>query len=206
VHARSLVTRIALSCYLFCLPLTDDPRYQNSDRPELPLIRLRVEFTGFTRITNINKFGQKFVGKVANPEDLLLFSKQKKVAARTKGDKAAQAKEDDTNQRVDTFLQGGDHDKPPPIHELVKLLIRQVKGGMNVLTEGRMADMVDAFVNKKEIDSISTGVASDIKKMAQSMREEKAMMEKDTVSPDEVERSIRKKHGEMTAIGKRQAA
>lgn len=60
-----------------------DPRYANADRPELPLVRLRVEHTGFPRITNVNKFGQRFIGKVANPEELLLFSKQKAVA--TKG-------------------------------------------------------------------------------------------------------------------------
>lgn len=59
-----------------------DPRFQNAERPELPLIRLRVDHTGFPRITNINKFGQKFVGKVANPEELLLFSKQKAQSTR----------------------------------------------------------------------------------------------------------------------------
>ena len=48
----------------------------------MPLIRLRVDHTGFPRITNINKFGQKFVGKVANPEELLLFSKQKAQSTR----------------------------------------------------------------------------------------------------------------------------
>lgn len=60
-----------------------DPRYSNADRPELPLVRLRVDHTGFPRITNINKFGQRFIGKVANPEELLLFSKQKAVATKS---------------------------------------------------------------------------------------------------------------------------
>jgi len=52
----------------------------------LPLIRVRVDHTGFPRITNINKFGQKFVGKVANPEELLLFSKQKAQSTRGTSD------------------------------------------------------------------------------------------------------------------------
>ena len=47
------------------------------------LLLFTRRFSGFPRITNVNKFGQKFVGKVANPEDLLLFSKQKAVS--TKG-------------------------------------------------------------------------------------------------------------------------
>ena len=40
----------------------------------LPLIRLRVDYTGFSTI-NAQRFGQRFVGKVANPHDLLLFQK-----------------------------------------------------------------------------------------------------------------------------------
>jgi hypothetical protein len=40
----------------------------------LPLVRLRVDYTGFSTI-NAQRFGQQFVGKVANPHDLLLFQK-----------------------------------------------------------------------------------------------------------------------------------
>ncbi|KAF8065921.1 MRE11 [Scenedesmus sp. PABB004] len=40
----------------------------------LPLIRLRVDYTGFGTI-NSQRFGQKFVGKVANPHDMLLWAK-----------------------------------------------------------------------------------------------------------------------------------
>lgn len=40
----------------------------------LPLVRLRVDYTGFSTI-NAQRFGQKFVGKVANPHDILLWQK-----------------------------------------------------------------------------------------------------------------------------------
>lgn len=92
-----------------------DPRYRNPDRPSLPLLRLRVDHTGFPRISNINKFGQKFVGKVANPEELLLFAQQKKVSSRGKGGAAGEggmSKEEEEKQ-VDSFLRA-DRDKPPP--------------------------------------------------------------------------------------------
>jgi len=46
-----------------------------ADAPLLPLVRLRVDYTGFSTI-NAQRFGQQFVGKVANPHDLLLFQKQ----------------------------------------------------------------------------------------------------------------------------------
>ena len=189
---------LSLAFLLFAsLLLSADPRYSNSDRPDLPLIRLRVEFTGFPRITNINRFGQKFVGKVANPEDLLLFSKQKKVSTSTK---KGGAKEDDEKQ-VDTFLSHADRDRPPPIHELVNILIRQQKGSLNVLTETKLAEMVDSYVNKKEIDSISTGVAKAIKTMTVAMREEKTIQDQEEVTGEDVERIIRKKHTEFTAAG-----
>ena len=43
----------------------------------LPLIRLKVEYTGFTSF-NTQRFGQPFVGRVANPKDILLFHRKRK--------------------------------------------------------------------------------------------------------------------------------
>ena len=42
--------------------------------PKLPLVRLRVDYTGFSTI-NAQRFGQRFVNKVANPQDLLIWHK-----------------------------------------------------------------------------------------------------------------------------------
>ncbi len=46
----------------------------DAPRGKLPLVRLRVDYTGFSTI-NVQRFGQKFVGRVANPHDMLLFHK-----------------------------------------------------------------------------------------------------------------------------------
>lgn len=182
------------------LKLKSDPHYQNPDRPELPLIRLRVEYTGFPRIPNVNKFGGKFVGKVANPEDLLLFAKQRAIASRGKSNGTA-----DDGKQLDAFLHG-DASKIPPIHELVSLLIRQQKGSLNVLTESKMAEYVDAYVNKKDLDSIHDGVAKSIKQMAAALKADEALQEREAVSVDDVERSLRKKHGEMIAVERQNEA
>ncbi|KAK4481165.1 hypothetical protein RD792_012046 [Penstemon davidsonii] len=40
----------------------------------LPLVRVKVDYSGFMTI-NPQRFGQKYVGKVANPQDILIFSK-----------------------------------------------------------------------------------------------------------------------------------
>jgi len=43
----------------------------------LPLIRLRVDITGGYRKVNIRRFGLAYVDKVANPEDILSFTKRR---------------------------------------------------------------------------------------------------------------------------------
>uniref|UniRef100_A0A1I8I8N5 Mre11_DNA_bind domain-containing protein n=1 Tax=Macrostomum lignano TaxID=282301 RepID=A0A1I8I8N5_9PLAT len=43
--------------------------------PELPLVRLRIDYTGGYETFSGQKFAQRFVGRVANPRDLLLFCK-----------------------------------------------------------------------------------------------------------------------------------
>lgn len=50
----------------------------------LPLIRLRVDYTGGYETFNPIQFGQQFVDRVANPKDIVLFNSKRQ--ARTKGD------------------------------------------------------------------------------------------------------------------------
>jgi double-strand break repair protein MRE11 len=40
----------------------------------------QVDYTGFSTI-NVQRFGQKFVGKVANPHDVLLWHKVRSLSA-----------------------------------------------------------------------------------------------------------------------------
>lgn len=46
----------------------------NKAELKLPLVRIKVDYSGFMTI-NPQRFGQKYVGKVANPQDILIFSK-----------------------------------------------------------------------------------------------------------------------------------
>lgn len=45
------------------------------DSDLLPLLRLRVDWTGYMTVST-SLFGQRFVGRVANPNDLLLWHKR----------------------------------------------------------------------------------------------------------------------------------
>uniref|UniRef100_A0A0E0ARJ5 Mre11 DNA-binding domain-containing protein n=1 Tax=Oryza glumipatula TaxID=40148 RepID=A0A0E0ARJ5_9ORYZ len=46
----------------------------SGSEPKLPLVRVKVDYSGFLTITP-QRFGQKYVGKVANPNDIILFSR-----------------------------------------------------------------------------------------------------------------------------------
>ncbi|EXB89636.1 Double-strand break repair protein MRE11 [Morus notabilis] len=52
-------------------------KYVDKSELKLPLIRIKVDYSGFMTI-NAQRFGQKYVGKVANPQDILIFSKASK--------------------------------------------------------------------------------------------------------------------------------
>lgn len=49
-------------------------RSRSTSSPELPLVRLRVDYTGFSTV-NTQRFGARFVGRVANPNDVLLWQR-----------------------------------------------------------------------------------------------------------------------------------
>lgn len=50
--------------------------------PPKPLVRLKVEYTGYSTI-NPQRFGQRFVTRVANPNDILLFYKTRKTSSKS---------------------------------------------------------------------------------------------------------------------------
>lgn len=49
----------------------------NEEMPKLPLIRLRVIYTQEEHSLNAVRFGQSFIGKVANHADMIKFSFQR---------------------------------------------------------------------------------------------------------------------------------
>jgi Mre11 DNA-binding presumed domain len=55
-------------------PLGPSANNHNNSVAKLPLIRVRVDYTGFSTIHTL-RFGQRFVNRVANPQDVLLWSK-----------------------------------------------------------------------------------------------------------------------------------
>ncbi|KAJ9182822.1 hypothetical protein P3X46_006772 [Hevea brasiliensis] len=66
---------------------------------KLPLVRLKVDYSGFMTI-NPQRFGQKYVGKVANPQDILIFSKaSRKCQGQAKIDDSERLRPEELNQQ-----------------------------------------------------------------------------------------------------------
>ncbi|KAL8516877.1 hypothetical protein ACS0TY_015218 [Phlomoides rotata] len=66
---------------------------------KLPLVRIKVDYSGFMTI-NPQRFGQKYVGKVANPQDILIFSKaSKKGRNESKIDDSERLRPEELNQQ-----------------------------------------------------------------------------------------------------------
>uniref|UniRef100_A0A8R7V696 Mre11 DNA-binding domain-containing protein n=1 Tax=Triticum urartu TaxID=4572 RepID=A0A8R7V696_TRIUA len=55
----------------------NDTAAGSGSEPKLPLVRLKVDYSGFLTI-HPQRFGQKYVGKVANPQDMIVFSRSAK--------------------------------------------------------------------------------------------------------------------------------
>ncbi|XP_010539183.1 PREDICTED: double-strand break repair protein MRE11 [Tarenaya hassleriana] len=66
---------------------------------KLPLVRIKVDYSGFMTI-NPQRFGQKYVGKVANPQDILIFSKaSRKGRTEAKVDDSERLRPEELNQQ-----------------------------------------------------------------------------------------------------------
>lgn len=54
-----------------------------SNQQPLPLIRLKVEYSGDYIVENPRRFSNKFVGRIANVDDVILYYKRKTTASKT---------------------------------------------------------------------------------------------------------------------------
>lgn len=120
----------------------DSPLTHKLVKPGEPLVRIRVEHTGFSTLSN-QRFGAHFVGQVANPEDILLFHRRKDPSkATTRKNKVTSApiapeelKDTDMDDLVNGLLEGPD---------------TQLK----LFNEKLLAEAMENFVEKKVTTSL----------------------------------------------------
>ncbi|KEY74597.1 hypothetical protein S7711_05028 [Stachybotrys chartarum IBT 7711] len=110
------------------------------ERP-LPLIRLKVEYSapegGLFECENPQRFSNRFLGKVANTNDVVYFYRKKSTVSKTKNGK--------TTDALDSLAEGGDLVKVESI--VNEFLSAQ---SLKVLPQGPFGDAVHRFVSKDD--------------------------------------------------------
>lgn len=105
----------------------------NRSELKLPLIRIKVDYSGFMTI-NPQRFGQKYVGKVANPQDILIFSK-----ASRKGRSESAQFEDSERLRPEELNQ-----------QNIEALVAENNLKMEILPVNDLDKALHEFVNKDD--------------------------------------------------------
>ena len=161
----------------------------NDDAP-LPLIRLRVDYTGGFGTINAQRFGQKFVGKVANPNDVVQFHKsaarrRKEEGAAADAERARAVAEEET---VGNTLMADQR-------RIENLVSANLAKGLQLLSESDLSNALDDFVNR-DPSAISKLVERRMKETQALVDQEAAA---DVESDDEMTEHIRKAVTESAA-------
>ncbi|KAK9369386.1 Mre11 DNA-binding presumed domain-containing protein [Lipomyces kononenkoae] len=122
------------------------------EEPPLPLIRLRVEYSGGYEVENPRRFSNRFVGKVANVNDVVQFYR-KKSSTTTRRINAM-------GEPIDAVDSVGlDHIK---VQSLVEEFLKQQT--LDVLPANGMNDAISQYVDKDDKQAIKTFVDDTLEK------------------------------------------
>jgi hypothetical protein len=111
--------------------------------PSKVLIRLKVDYEGFTAI-NHQRFGSQFVGEVANAGDILLMTKKRKDP----GIKGAKELTTTVQGELRQLLAEGEEDEINRIRieDLVNETLANSKHSLSILSEGEMAQVIGSIL------------------------------------------------------------
>ncbi|KAI1790082.1 DNA repair exonuclease [Ganoderma leucocontextum] len=154
----------------------------------LPLVRLKVETSGASEMSNPVRFGQDFIGRIANPRDVLTFHRAKKSGARgAKGKIKADEPElsiDDPELSVSEKLS----------KVRVQTLVREYLAAqeLQLLGEAGMSDAIGMFVDKDDLHAIQTHVSDTLKSLMKGVQANEVEVDADNL--DELVEQVRGEH------------
>ncbi|KAA8893221.1 Mre11 DNA-binding presumed domain-containing protein [Sphaerosporella brunnea] len=135
------------------------------DDAPLPLIRLRVEYSapeGAFETENPQRFSNRFVGKVANVNDIIQFHRKKSYARRPKADVV-------TIERSALLEEYEGNIDAIKVESLVKEFLE--KATLEILPSNGLGDAVGQFVDKDDRHAVETFVEESLKSYLAKMRE-----------------------------------
>jgi len=153
---------------------------QHSSIPK-PLIRLKVEYSGGFSAVNPQRFGQKFVGRVANPNEILLFYKKRSSTAKSK------LKEVDKETLIKTL-------RPEPldtvsIEDLIESFLTVGSGPapLQILPESEFHLALHNFVEKEDKSAITDFISRTLRNTQQFLKDEDPQK---TLDPEAIQQMI----------------
>ena len=141
---------------------------------QLPLIRLRVDLTGGFQSINVQKFGQKFVGKVANPSDMLLFYKSKKKRGGNNKDEEDEFNEgmmkeningEDDEEDLDDARAGPRQDQK----RIERLIKERMDKDLQILDIPNLTNALDDMVNREDNKAVKSLCESTMKNVQREL-------------------------------------
>ncbi|KDQ32941.1 hypothetical protein PLEOSDRAFT_1080378 [Pleurotus ostreatus PC15] len=142
----------------------------------LPLIRLKVDTTGVTEMSNPIRFGQEFAGQIANPRDVLVFHRARARRANGKGKVVIDNPElsiDDPDLTMSEKLA----------KVRVGTLVKEYLGAqeLQVLGEVGMGDAIQMFVEKDDSHAIQSHVNRALKALLKDVQANGTEIDEDDV-------------------------
>ncbi|KAJ3764423.1 DNA repair exonuclease [Lentinula raphanica] len=141
-------------------------------KPMLPLVRLKVETTGVSEMSNPIRFGQEFQGRIANPRDMLVFHRTK----RSTRSAASKISADEPELSIDDpDLSVSEKLAKVRVATLVKEYLSAQE--LQLLGENGMSDAIQMFVEKDDIHAIQSHVNKLLKTMMTEVQANENMEE-----------------------------
>ena len=146
----------------------------------LPLIRLKVDHRNFPVLSN-QRFGQQFVGKVANPNDVLLFVKQRQQ--RAAGGAGASADGTGATGEADALRDpvAAEPVDVTTIDDLVGEQLDLSNKRLTLLNEPEMQEAVHAYVDKHQARAIDEFVEKALEDQQRELRRDKNRTSEDRI-------------------------
>jgi len=125
--------------------------YPGKEKTIKPLVRLKVEYGGGFKIMNPQRFGQRFVGRVANPNEILLAHRKRPTAS----------KKNHNELEKDLLMRAL---RPEPldsvkIEDIIESYLGDPSQGLEILPEGELHLALHHFVEKDDNSAIKDFIA-----------------------------------------------
>ncbi|KAI6115328.1 Metallo-dependent phosphatase-like protein [Pisolithus croceorrhizus] len=150
----------------------------------LPLVRLKVDTTGVSEMSNPIRFGQEFQGRIANPRDVLVFHRAKRTTRSSKVTiDQPELSIDDPELSITEKLS------KVRMQTLVKEYLAAQE--LQLLGEAGMSDAIQMFVEKDDSHAIQTHVTAALRALMKGVQ---ANGEVDEGDLDDVLVKVREQH------------